>query len=601
MRRAAALLLLFLLAFPPRALGEAFNWTQAYGGRGEDELTELAAAQGGLLAVGTTSSADGTLAARTRSGETGWALRLGEEGDVLWSLCTGRSGRTRMHGLFAHADGTFSCALSGDADAGSEWLRIDAQGRVTARVPLPDALAVCAHGADGMPQMIAATQAQGRPAMVLRTAHRSGGCCFALLFEDGLVSPGAPVPQASQGALLRTGEGGRVALIEAASGGARVTRTQAGAADGADASFLALGGTPETLTDALVCEDGSVLLAACFARGGALARVSAGGDALFCVPVEDAPLGLSLTRSGFAAATARALLFFSEEGALLGERPVPPGAEDAALRDMAAWGDGVALLGFTASTALRQAHIAAAGGFTVDAGDAFATALYARMDSRVLAADAEQGDIRLLVADEDGQHTLLRISPEGRILEETAAGGDAPALGDLLRRGLVRAERASGGALISRLDASGGALWRTRVPIQTAADRLSFSFAREADGDLLLGGCCETGEGDGAMRQAALVLLGREGELRAVRTFGEPEAFLAALPQGEALLLLCAQRGETFAAAMSQDGARLEPLGALEFPLEAEGAALLALDGRLYAAGTALRAGRMCALVQEIR
>ena len=79
---AACLLAMALLA--SRALAQEY----AFGGTGEDALTQAVALRDGLFAVGTTASSDGDLASRTRSGETGWALRIGADGARLWDFCS---------------------------------------------------------------------------------------------------------------------------------------------------------------------------------------------------------------------------------------------------------------------------------------------------------------------------------------------------------------------------------------------------------------------------------------------------------------------------------------------------------------------------------
>lgn len=598
--RAVALILTFaLLLGAPCALAEGWDWTRAYGGRKEDELVELIPAQDGLLAVGRTFSSDGDLSSRTQEGETGWALRLDAAGAPLWSLCTAHRGRARLYGAFSHADGTFSCALGGE-DRGEEWLRIDARGRVTARVERPEAGAVCGHGAQTVAMLGATTSAEGAPAMALTVGHEDGSRCFPLLLETGEVLPGASAPAPVPGEILRVGAAGHIAAIAGGEGSASVLLLTAGEMDAPRQAEIALGGAPLSPADAAVLEDGSALFCAQTPDGGWVARVSAEGEPLFSVFTEEAALCVSATRAGFAAATGSGVLFLSEEGDLLGTRPARPD-EGVALRDLAALGDGVALLGDEDAAHARQAHVAAAGGYTAEVGEAFARALYARLDSRLIRAEQTPDGARLLVQDADGQTVSLLVSPDGRTLEETTVLQTAlpGALG--LSSGEVLCEEGPGYALVTRRNAYGEALWRTRVPIQTAADSLTLSFALEEDGNLLLGGCYSTGEGDGAQRQAVLVWLGGEGVLRAVSIAPEYEGFLAACRrEGELLLLCAAHDGETLVV-RREDGGAFAELSRLEFAL-AQGEAALLCDGggALTAAGTALHAGRRCALLQRV-
>lgn len=600
--RAAGLGLLALLLWlcAPRALAQAWDWSQAYGGRSEDNLRELIPAGDGLLAAGTTFSSDGDLKGRVLTGETGWALRLNAQGGVVFSMSTARSGRTRMHGAYAHADGTFSLALSGE-DAGSEWLRLDAQGRVQARIDLPEASALCAHGPAASVRALGATEAAGRPAMALCVAHADGSRCYPLLLESGGVLPGAREDTPGEGALLRVGGEARVAWAEPAQGALRVGMTQAGAQEQARVFELPVsageadGETREPVEplDAVILEDGSVLLSAGTARGGVLARVSAAGQALFLQQTEAAARCLAATRSGFAAATEESVLFFTEEGTLLGARPASLG-EGVTPVDMAPLGEGVALLGYEAHGRSRQAHVAAAGGYTVDACEAYAGALYARMDSRLLEARAEADGARLLVRDEDGQTFSLLVAWDGRLLEEEpAAWAASPRPASW--------EAAPGGAQVTRLDAAGAPRWSTRVPVKTAADRIEFAFALELeDGALLLGGSCVT-DGDGrAAREAVLAQLGEEGELRAVTVLEGYEAVLAAARRRDGLLLLL-QTGQGACVAAMDERGRLSGLRRLDVAIGRDAAALLEDGfGRLLAAGTALRAGRSCAVVQRV-
>ena len=588
MRRAIYLLLLALL-LPCAAHAE--DWDRAYGGRSEDRLTELAPAPGGLFAVGTSFSSDGDLEGRTRSGKTGWALRLDGEGNVLFSLSSAHAGRTYMEHPFAHADGTLSCVLRGDG-AGAEWLRVSAQGRVTARVEIPEPERVCAHAPDGEEMAAFPCDLGGRPSLLLCVAHGDGSFCFPGMDEEGIAFSGARV-SAAEGALLRVGAGGDAALVWTRDGAAHVAEASPGDGDARIFSVAAPG--IDRALDALVGEDGSVILSASAADGGWLARVSAAGDTLFCVPQGAAAERLALTGTGFAASCGEELLFFDEEGALLGarERTAARGESLA----MAGFGAGVALLSYLPDGALaKQAHIATAVAYARAEPDALANALYAHAGGRLLAAQGVPEGFLLLVEDEDGQAAGVLVDEHGLAREDArqAQRQDAGRLPD----GRLAWEADRRGALVTRYGADGAVRWQTHTPIYTAADRLEWRCAAQGSDALLLGGRYVTGAGEGEAHQAVVAWLGRDGVLRRIETVeGALDVCSAQASGGAVYLLVSREAGLADAVLRLGEGGWARPL---DVPLEADGACLLASGGALYAAGTHAKDGRRSAVLQAV-
>lgn len=632
--RLLAALLLLPLTLPFYALAEQPGWERAYGGRGEDELTELISVGDGLFAVGRTFSSDGDLSSRTRAGETGWALRLDAEGGVLWSLSTAHAGRARLSAPYAHADGSLSAVLSGE-ERGSEWLRISAQGRVTARVELRERETGCAHDEDAALAMLGAADVGGAPAMILCAMHADGSRCFSLMDESGAVRQGdETLEDVPGGALWRTGSGGRVVRAGVREGGADIALVTAGSEDAARVLVVPVAGGLSALLDALVCEDGSVIVSGRVAGGSVLLRVSAEGETIFSIHPDGAAERLALTRSGFAAATQRAVLFFDEEGAPLGEMPLTAEPAQEQVLSLCAFGGGAATLRHIEGSKLRQAVVFACGEYDKPAQSAAEGALYARADSRLLGAKTASGGVLLLVQDGDGQVSALTVDAEGRAQESAydpqwlqgvreltpakasgqTAQGELPAAQSglqALASGALGWEAIPGGALVTRRGADNGVLWQTRVPIRTAADRVELRFAAElAGGDILVGGCYATGEGS-VGRESVLFYLGKEGALRAFYTLPDADMFCAARMWGDALVLLAAQdMGYKTEVTEAVVFAPVSPTGQgysvaarvrLSVPLEAQDVFLLpGAQGEAYAAGTSVRNGLLSAVLERV-
>ena len=591
MRWMPRLLFALALAASLACAARAEGWKRAYGGRGEDRLTELAPAPGGLLAVGTSFSSDGDLSDRTRSGETGWALRVDAEGNVLFSVSSAHAGRARMEHPFAHADGSFSCVLRGDG-AGAEWLRLSERGRVTARIELPEASALCAHDPAGEEPLAYPCDLNGAAALALCVRHADGGFCFPAMDEAGQISPGGRV-LAGEDPLVRVGAGGDIALVWAQDGAARVASAEAGGQT--PRVFAARAEGVNAVLDALVGEDGSVILSASAGAGGLLARVSASGETLFCVRTQAAADRLALTDTGFAASAGEEWLFFDEDGALLSAQPKEARrGEELAIAGL---GTGVAALSYLPDGAqAKQAQIAAWPRAAQAAAGALAGALYTRADSSLLAAQAVPEGALLLVRDGDGQLVRLLVDEAGLSREDARQARRQN--GGALVDGELRWEADEGGALVTRYGSDGAARWQTHTPIYTAADRLEWRCAAQGEQGLLLGGRYVTGAGEDQAHQAVVAWLGLDGVLRRIETVKGAADICAMLESGGEVYLLAAREEGTADAVFPLSGGETLALGV---PLASQDACLLeAPDGALLAAGTARQGGRSAVVVQAV-
>ncbi len=575
-------LLALLAALASLAAARAEGWDRAYGGRAEDCLYEIIPAADGLFAVGTTFSDDGELSGRTRAGETGWALRLDAEGEPLFSVCSAHAGRTRMARPFAHADGTLSCLLAGEG-AGAEWLRLSAQGQVTARVETPRGL--CPHGTRDDARDAAFCDTEDGPALLVCLRHADGGFCFARIGEDGKARQGEAV-RAPEDALPCFGARGDAALVWTDGGVAHVALVRASGEMReweAEADAQLSGATA-----AMVCEDGSVVFAAGAEEGGMLLRVSASGDTLFSVPTETPAEALAPTNTGFAARMGARLCRYDEEGAPLGENLV----EDGALA-VCGFGEGEAALYRLPSAQMKQARVVAAAGRAY-AGPDTSGALYAREGGRLLAAQAVPEGTLLRIDVGDGQEERWLLAPDGTATEDAREALPQ----DLLRAGVVSCAQDAGGATVAYA-AEDGELWRTHTPIPTAADRLTWRCAARTQDGLWLGGRYETGQGDAQGTQGVAAWLDADGVLRRIETVEGAQDVFAALAEGEDVILLvasdAARAGEADAALTL--GGDAVPLAV---PVEGENACLLRAGGALLCAGTASANGKSSAVVQAL-
>ena len=470
---AACLLAMALLASP--ALAQEY----AYGGSGEDALLEAVSLRDGLFAVGTTSSADGDLSGRTRSGETGWALRIGADSARLWDFCSAKSGMMIMRAPHAYADGTFSLVLTDAEGQRGEWIELNDRGRQLARTVIPTS--PCATGEPARIVAMAACEGGDSRFLALLLEHAGTGalCCTALT-QDGRQHGCGTFYGDAQGVLLADDARGWVVHLGAELGALAVTRLSPGSAPHADMFSLPEDGVGITrVCDALIAADGSLALCGQSVStdqkgGGFLLRLSAEGELLFARMLDGyaMPAYLTETETGYAVYADGALLFFDEDGALLGETQT-----DGEPLGLVSLGGQPALLTQEGERRAKQAVLRTVAGF---------------MRTETQEPDAAQ---------ETEPTPALR---DGRIV-----------LGEEM---LVCSDGGASGVTVSLVDAQGRTRFSTRTPIHTAADRLVWERAeRTKDGGIRLSGYYETDGGQGVTREKATALLGADGVLRELK------------------------------------------------------------------------------------
>lgn len=512
MRVWALLLLGVLLALSPCAAAEdAALWSRAYGGRGRNELTALSDANGTLLAAGYTTSTDGDLSERTREGKTGWLLRLDGEGRILFSCCSAHAGRDEMRAPFAHADGTASCVLWGGR-RGCEWLRVNGEGKTTARVEAPES---CGHAKAASLAQVQPCDAAGGAALLLLYDHGDGTLCARWMDEKGSIIPGdagagdtgagdtgagdakaGDVFSADAKGCLAVGGMGEAALIAAEDGTITLTRLSAtGPARTAE--------IPRTgdVTGALMGSDGSVTLCGQSESGGFLLRSSAENEVLFTLALPGKPTALCSTETGFAAAGADFLAFADEDGELLEVLDdVPEGI--------------LALSGVPGGAAvLAKAEEAQKPGVTA-------------LRQSVFSAEPEEQENR---------------SPEDWKDQQEEQTAEAPAEGTFStpNGGKLYCKSDGRGVSVRMLDAKGHERFSTRIPITTAADALILGTALLLDdGGVLLGGHYATERGGRTITEGVTALLSADGVLRDIRTIEGTLDVLGAERDGSGRILL---------------------------------------------------------------
>lgn len=471
MRVWALLVLGVLLALGPCAAAEdAALWSRAYGGRGRNELTALSGANGTLLAAGYTTSTDGDLSERTREGKTGWLLRLGGEGSILFNCCSAHAGRDEMRAPFAHADGTTSCVLWGE-NRGCEWLRVNGEGRVEARVEAPER---CAHAKAAGLARVQPCDLAGEAALLLLNDHGDGTFCARWMDEEGSITPGDAFA-AGAGGCLAVGDMGEAVLIAAADG--QMTLTRLSATSAPRTAEIPLAGD---VTGALMGSDGSVTLCGRSESGGFLLRSSAENEVLFTLALPGEPTALCSTETGFAVAGEGFLAFVDEDGEMLevlGD--VPEGI--------------LALSGAPGGAAvLAKASGAQKPGVTA-------------LRQSVFSAEPEDQTNH---SSEDWQDHQEKLAEEPE--EETFSTSNG---------GMLCCKSDGRGVSVRMLDAAGRERFRTRIPINTAADALIWGTALMLDGgDVLLGGHYATEREGQTITEGVTALLSADGVLRDIRT-----------------------------------------------------------------------------------
>lgn len=485
MRRWVILLLLLLCP----CAAEAAEWSRAYGGRGRDELTMLASAEGALLAAGWTTSTDGDLSGRSREGKSGWLLCVNEEGRVVFSCCTAHAGRSEMAAPYAHADGTYSAVLWGEG-RGAEWIRVSEKGRVFSRVEL-SAKALCPHGGGSVEQARAIDRDGAKLLGAIR--HEDGTCCIAELSEDGSVTPGEVFEGGAGGRLIADRTGGAVWLAQE-EGSVFLSRLFPERSEAAVSGLNA-----QSISDGLVQSDGSVTFCAAGEAGGCLVRLSVENEPIFTLLLEDAPVCLCQTETGFAVAGREgSLLFVDEDGNVLEEHP-QAAANTAALCGMAG---GVALLDNRSG---QERPVVTA----------FAQSVFS----------AEQGEEPL-----PAEPSPVQPSADNR----TIAAQDGC---------MLRCQSDKRGVTVRMIDADGRERFSTRIPISTAADALVWRTAMLLDdGGVLLGGHYATQSGRGVVTEGVAALLSADGILRDIRTVEGASDVLGASQDAQGRVFLRVQR-----------------------------------------------------------
>lgn len=603
MRRGILVGLAALLLAGAPALAE--ERTRSYGGSGADRLTRLIEYGDGLIAVGRTDSRNGDLAMRTRHNQAGWMLCLNGEGAPLWSYCTAKDGRNEMSAPFAHENGQISAVLIGRGIDGLEWLIVSGEGRLAQRRTAPAVETVCAHGGTdmiGMPY-----DRDGAPHLALIVEHGDGACCVADLDADGRLAQGAGFPKGTAGFAPCVDGSGRLVSADCAGGEAGVMLVTPGT-DDAPVRIPLSGVTAEAATAVLALEDGSTVVGGKRGGGGFLARVNALGETLFAVAT-DAPLErLAANSSGFVGQDGARLVYFDEDGRLLGSRTTGYDRDAAlgALEDMAGLSGETALLMDAERVGGGRAEIVFVPDEGIEAAEEeYNHVLYMQPGCVMKDAWARESGVLLLLEREDGRQSGVYVSADGDTRET-----DAPTAREAGRQavsgGVLAWREERGGAVVTLEDAQGGEIWRLRTVIHTAADRLEWRCALELpDGSYALGGRYLTGEGQRTEQAAALAVVGREGVLRRIVPVEAKEA-------GQRVGCVCdmaydAESGLLLLVSRTEDGA--ENVGAIQTAdgetawtvgagMDVEQARLiLDADGEAYLCGTSRSDGQSAAAV----
>lgn len=120
--------------------GGGLVWNKPYGGLGQDEFTALVPiSDGGVLAVGSTTSSDGDVTSNHGLRDI-WVVRLNGSGDIQWQKTLGGSGDDFANAAIGLTDGSFVIAgyvisndgdVSGNHGAEDVWvIKIDASGKL---------------------------------------------------------------------------------------------------------------------------------------------------------------------------------------------------------------------------------------------------------------------------------------------------------------------------------------------------------------------------------------------------------------------------------------------------------------------------------------
>ena len=323
----------------------------------------------------------------------------------------------------------------------------------------------------------------------------------------------------------------------------------------------------------------------------------------------DAPLErLAANSSGFVGQDGARLVYFDEDGRLLGSRTTGYDRDAAlgALEDMAGLSGETALLMDAERVGGGRAEIVFVPDEGIEAAEKeYNHVLYIQPGCVIKDAWAQESGVLLLLEREDGRQSGIYVSADGDTRET-----DAPTAREAGRQavsgGVLAWREERGGAVVTLEDAQGGEIWRLRTVIHTAADRLEWRCALELpDGSYALGGRYLTGEGQRTEQAAALAVVGHEGVLRRIVPVEAKEA-------GQRVGCVCdmaydAESGLLLLVSRTEDGA--ENVGAIQTAdgetawtvgagMDVEQARLiLDADGEAYLCGTSRSDGQRAAAV----
>ena len=338
------------------------------------------------------------------------------------------------------------------------------------------------------------------------------------------------------------------------------------------------------VTDMIPAGDGSMLLCGRADKGGFVVRIGADGTLLFDRQMNADAKQLAATADGFAASFGDKVVYFDEDGGLLGES-LFQGTDPAAA--LVGLDGGAALIENTAGNdVLVHASAMQESGQKPEEQLCFAEA-----GSRILAAQLEDEDILLLLGREDGQRRQVRVDLAGAVYEMEPTLFEAEENTFVLPDGVFSWHQVPDGTQVSFQDAHGNLRWQTGLRIHTAADELEWFCAAPAeDGGVLLGGRCLTHTPEGGKQEGVLAHLNADGILMDMSALDNAGCVSAICPNGKHPLLLAAsgsKAGDDVNRAARLEGPRAVFAGRLDRNLEKAGTYLFWTEDGLYAAGTA--------------
>lgn len=607
-KRGLAALAAAMMLLSSAASAESAAYLRDYGGSGLDVYGDIAAIDGGLLVAGSTTSTDGDLRERTRSGKAGWLFRLDEKGNMVWNFCSSRWGMDTIIRPTVHDDGRVTCVLAGEG--GAEWLEMDDHGRAVKRVSVPDVETHCLHeraeGETG--RILMPYDDGGEVCLALITLHGDDTCCIAKLGQDGALSRGLSFFIAQNDRIFAPcrGGSGRIAMAyidiedeETGAGTGGICYVKPGTDEAPEVVPIDTGGMKCTaLTDCEPMRDGSLLVGLQHAYYGCyIARVNELGETMFAVRMDNHVDQICETTTGFAAKYSGGAAYFDEDGVLLGTKEVQPRGEFdfVPARNMAAFGDGTAILYTASGTGKGKDRIRVIAGDATEKNEAeYGDALFWRDDCTVADAWGGETGVVLLLDGRDGERVGVYVDGAGNAREIETPPEPREAGRQRVSGGTLTWREEEGGASVALEDETGRELWRTRTPIHTAADRLEWRCAAELpDGSFAFGGRYTYDVPMGTRQEGVMAVIGRDSvlqKLTLVRAYGDRYAgqicdMLAHPTRGLLMLVSTGQWTDSgVSRIVSADGSVSVPVSV---GIESEGAHLLADGrGRVYVVGT---------------